>query len=274
MKLKGLAPHIVILVLIFVGCWQGERLNTPATPTVEPVTLNVFAAASLTDAFTEISQAFTTKSPGVDVVFNFAGSNQLSAQIANGAPADVFASANQRQMDAAVASGRIDPDAGKPFLTNRLVVTLPVEASAGIYTLSDLAVPGTLIVLAAEEVPAGQYALEFLEKASQDPGFSPAFRDDVLKNVVSYEENVRAVLNKVVLGEADAGIVYTSDAASVDQATIEQLDIPELLNVTAVYPIAPLNDSPQPDVARAFVEYVLSPAGQAILTRYGFGPKP
>lgn len=274
MKHKVLALCVVILVLILVGCGQGERLNAPAPPTAEPVTLNVFAAASLTDAFTAIGEAFAEENPGANIVYNFAGSNQLATQIDNGAPVDVFASANQRQMDNAVASGRIDSQAVQPFLTNRLVVVLSPEGAGEIKELQDLADPGTLIVLAAEEVPAGQYALEFLDIASQDPAFSPSFRDDILKNVVSYEENVRSVLNKVVLGEADAGIVYTSDAASVDQATIEQLEIPESLNVVAVYPVAPLNDSQHADLAQAFTDFVLSQTGQTILARFGFGPRP
>ncbi len=203
-------------------------------------------------------------------MFNFAGSNALATQIAEGAPADVFASANNAQMTAAVETGRVDAGAPAQFVTNRLVVVVPADNPAGIERLQDLAGDDVLLVLAAEEVPVGGYSLEFVDKASTDPEFGAAFRDDVLANVVSYEENVRSVLNKVVLGEADAGIVYTSDAAGIDG--ISQLDIPDALNVLAQYPIAALNDSANGGTAAAFVDYVLSADGQAILAKYGFGP--
>ena len=242
----------------------------PAEAESEEATLTVFAAASLTDAFTEIGQAFDAANPGVTTAFNFAGSNQLATQIGEGAPADVFASANAAQMDVAVESGRIDLDTGQIFVTNRLVVVYPADNPAGIATLQDLAAPDTLVVLAAEEVPVGRYSLEFLDLAAADPAFGASFKDDVLGNVVSYEENVRSVLNKVALGEADAGIVYTSDLVGVDG--VASLEIPDPLNILAQYPIASLNDSAHTDVAAAFVDYVLSPEGQAVLAEYGFGP--
>jgi len=135
--------------------------------------------------------------------------------------------------------------------------------------LTDLAKPDTIVVLAAKEVPAGQYALEFLGKASDAAGFGSTFGDDVLANVVSYEENVRSVLNKVALGEADAGIVYTSDAIS--EPGVTTIAIPDALNVLAEYPIAALNDSAYGEDAAGFVAFVLGPDGQDILARHGFG---
>lgn len=286
-RMWRLIAGIGLLMLLLAGCQAagGETAApTEAAPVAEAtvveatepaaeaeaITLNVFAAASLTGAFNEIGAAFSAANPGATVVFNFAGSNQLATQISEGAPADVFASANAAQMDAAVASGRIDADGARPFVTNRLVVVVPADNPASIVELTDLARPGTVIVLAAEEVPAGQYALEFLGKASDAAGFGSTFRDDVLANVVSYEENVRSVLNKVALGEADAGIVYTSDAVS--EPGVTTIAIPDALNVLAEYPIAALNDSAQADAAAAFVELVLSDEGQGILDNYGFGP--
>ncbi len=173
-------------------------------------------------------------------------------------------------MTAAVESGRVNADAPAQFVSNRLVVVVPADNPGGIESLQDLAGDDVLIVLAAEEVPVGGYSLEFLDKASADPVFGATFREDVLANVVSYEENVRSVLNKVALGEADAGIVYTSDAAGVEG--VSQLEIPDALNVLAQYPIAALNDSANPDVAAAFISYILGPEGQAVLADYGFGP--
>ena len=137
-------------------------------------------------------------------------------------------------------------------------------------TLQDLATPDTLLVLAAEEVPVGRYSLEFFDLAAADAAFDSGFKKAVLANVVSYEENVRSVLNKVALGEADAGIVYTSDLVGVEG--VSSLEIPDVLNILAEYPIAPLNDSAQPDAAATFVDLVLSAEGQAVLAEYGFGP--
>lgn len=253
---------------------QPAPTDAPAgqPPAESDTVLTVFAAASLTDAFTEISQGIEAARPNLTILYNFAGSNQLATQIGGGAPADIFASANRTQMEAAVESGRIDAASPVIFATNRLVVVIPADNPAHIERLQDLTAADTLIVLAAKEVPVGQYSLDFLDKASADPAFSASYREDVLANVVSYEENVRSVLNKVSLGEADAGIVYTSDLVGV--AGVGRLEIPDELNVIAEYPIAALNDSASGDTAAAFVDYVLSEAGQAVLATYGFGPAP
>jgi molybdate transport system substrate-binding protein len=236
----------------------------------EPFTLTIMAAASLTEAFQELAAQFEAQNPGVSVSFNFAGSQQLAQQLAEGAPADVFASANQKQMEAAVDAGRIDENAVVSFARNRLVVIFPKGNPAGLNRLEDLARPGLKLVLAAKEVPIGQYSLDFLEKAGQESAFGLSFPQRVLKNVVSYEENVKSVLNKVILGEADAGIVYTSDVSRETASKVEQLTIPDELNVIASYPIAVIKNSQNAAQAQDFVELVLSPAGQEILAKYGF----
>lgn len=260
---------LVIFGGLLAACRQGEA--TPATRP-EAVTLTVFAAASLTDAFTEIGNQFQTQHPHVEFSFNFGASNQLAQQLAAGAPADVFASANGAQMDVAIEAGRIASGSQQAFVRNRLVVIFPADNPANIQSLSDLAKPGLLLVLAAAEVPVGQYSLDFLVKAGQEPAFGPAYPDSVLANVVSFEENVRAVLSKVALGEADGGIVYGSDVTSEAAADVGRLDIPDDLNTIATYPIATLRDSQQAEMATAFVEFVLSAEGQGILGDYGFIP--
>jgi molybdate transport system substrate-binding protein len=255
---------------IALACLLAAALPAGCRPASQPqADLKVFAAASLKEAFEDVAAAFTAARPGARVTFNFAGSQQLVQQIGQGAPADVFASANTRQMAAAIASGRIVSGTQQVFARNRLVVVLPADNPAGVRQLQDLARPGLRLVLAAREVPAGQYALEFLDKASADPAFGAAYREDVLKNARSFEENVRAVLAKVSLGEADAGIVYVSDAAAADVA---QLAIPDALNVIAEYPIAALRDAADPAQAAAFVALVLSADGQRILAEHGFIP--
>lgn len=232
--------------------------------------LIVFAAASLTDAFGEIATNFEAEHPDSTIVYNFAGSQQLSQQLGQGAPADVFASANGAQMNVAIEAGRVVSGTSRTFVRNRLVVIYPADNPAGIVTLQDLAKPGLKVVLAAAEVPVGAYSLDFLNKAAASPDFTSAFSEMVLSNVVSYEENVRSVLSKVILGEADAGIVYSSDLFGNSAAQVGQLEIPDELNTVASYPIATIADSANPDAAQAFVDYVLAPERQAILADYGF----
>lgn len=245
---------------------------TPQVPTAIPAgEITVFAAASLTDAFDAIGDAFMEANPGTTVSFNYAGSNQLAEQINQGAPADVFASANRRQMEVAIEGGRISSGTERTFVRNRLVVIYPAENPAGLTTLQDLAKEGVKIVFAAQAVPVGQYSLDFLGKASRLPAYGASFSETVVANVVSYEENVRSVLAKVALGEADAGIVYSSDAASAGDK-VGTIDIPDALNVIATYPIATLDDSSNKAAAEAFVAYILSPAAQTVLASYGFIP--
>lgn len=232
--------------------------------------LNVFAAASLTEAFGEIAEAFRTLHPATEITFNFAGSQQLAQQINQGAPADVFASANNTQMKAVIDGGHVISGTQTMFVRNRLVVIYPTDNPAGITSLKDLAKPGLKLDLAAREVPVGQYSLDFLDKASEDPEYGASFKDAVLANVVSYEENVKAVLTKVSLGEADAGIVYASDISQDAAGKVGRLDIPDTLNTVASYPIAPIATSQNPALAQQFIAYVLSTEGQAVLTKYGF----
>ena len=237
-----------------------------------PQTLTIFAAASLTGAFEELAGQFEAGHPGVDVVLNFAGSNQLAQQLALGAPADIFASANPQQMQVVLDAGRVASGAPQDFAGNRLVVIYPAGNPGGLQALPDLATPGMRLVLAAPAVPVGQYTLDFLDKASQASEFPAGYKDQVLANVVSYEENVRSVLGKVALGEADAGVVYTSDIQGSDAAEIGRLEIPDAFNTVATYPIAPLTDSAQPVLAESFISLVLSSEGQAVLETYGFLP--
>lgn len=235
-----------------------------------PATLNVFAAASLTDAFNEMGKTFEAANPGAKVSFNYAGSQQLAQQIGQGAPADVFASANAAQMEAAIKTGRVAGGAAQIFARNRLVVVAAKASPNPITQLKDLAKPGQKVVLADGSVPVGGYALDFLRKASASPEFGAAYSQTVRANVVSYEQDVKAVLGKVALGEANAGIVYATDVLGDSASKVNRIDIPDALNTLAAYPIAPLNDSKNAALAQTFVAFVLSPQGQAVLAKYGF----
>jgi molybdate transport system substrate-binding protein len=236
-------------------------LSACGSPT-ENITLTVFAAASLTEAFGEIVTAFETTHPEVEVTLNFAGSNTLRAQIEQGAQADVFASANTKEMDTLVASGLVLAVAPRTFSTNRLVVITPEDNPAGLDTFDDLAHPDLKLVLAAEEVPIGRYTRLVLENAGPD------FKAQVLENTASNETTVKQVLAKVQLGEADAGVVYASDAVAAPDLPV--IEIPPKWNVLAEYPIAPLKNALHPELTDVFVAFVLSPQGQVILQKWGF----
>ena len=247
--------------------------RAPAPAQAPARTLTVFAAASLTDAFTELGRTLEQRQSDLTVRFNFAGSQQLVAQLQQGAAADVFASADQRWMRAAVDSGLV---AGEPrvFARNRLVVLVPSSNPGRIKRLQDLARPGLKLVLAGEAVPAGKYSREVLAKLSAAPGFPSDFARRALANLVSDEENVKAVVAKVQLGEADAGMAYRSDVTPAVASHVHVLEIPEERNVLAEYPIAIVREAADTAGARAFVELVLSPEGQRVLGRHGLLPGP
>ncbi|HXF60161.1 MAG TPA: molybdate ABC transporter substrate-binding protein [Caldilineaceae bacterium] len=261
-----------LLGLLFGGCARLPAGSPEATTPPAAGEVIIYAAASLTEAFGELGNRFRQRHPGTEAVFNFGGSQQLVQQLAQGAPADLFAPASYRQMETAIEAGLVVSDSVQLFARNRLVVIYPDDNPAGITSLQDLARPGLKLVLAAPEVPVGSYSLSFLEKASATIEYGPAYSSTVLANVVSYEQNVRAVLSKVALGEADAGIVYTSDLAADNAGRVGRIDIPDELNTIAEYPIAPVADAGQPALAQAFIDLVLSPEGQAILADYGFIP--
>ena len=229
--------------------------------------LLVFAASSLTDAMTGIAAAFEAANDGAKVSLNFASSSALATQIVEGAPAAVFASANEAQMQRVMETGLAGE--ARIFATNRLVVVVPASGSP-VRSFADLARPGIKLVLAAREVPVGAYSRQFI--ASYDET-NQGYRDAALANVVSEEPNVRAVLAKVQLGEADAGIVYETDVA-VAQADVQTFSIPDEFNVIASYPIAALVDAEQGGLASRFVDFVLGAEGQTVLSSYGFGPPP
>ena len=226
--------------------------------------LTVFAASSLRDAFQDLGRIFEQQHPGTSVSFNFAGSQELRTQVEHGARADVLASADPRTLRALAGAGlSLEPQV---FARNEPVIVVPVGNPAGIDALADLPRARRLVV-GAPEVPIGEYTVRILEAASRRYG--PAFGAAVESRVASRELNVRQVLAKVALGEADAAIVYRTDALA-SRGAVEVISIPPELNVVAEYPIAVLRGAPQAGLARAFVELVLSSAGQAVLARHGF----
>lgn len=232
-------------------------------------TLTVFAASSLTDAFGELAKTFEEENPGMAVRTSFESSSTLLTQIQHGAPADVFASAAEEEMNAAVEDGLV---AGEPevFARNREVVMVPRDNPANIESMGDLAEPGVKLVLAEEGVPAADYAAEILGKANTEYGRS--FKGDVFSNVVSREADVRASVNRVALGDADATFGYASDYTPDIRDRVEVIRIPENLNIIATYPIAALEDAENPELVREWVDLVVSDEGQRVLEKWGFEP--
>jgi molybdate transport system substrate-binding protein len=232
--------------------------------------LTVFAAASLTDAFEEMKLDLEAAHPELTITYNFAGSPALVTQLIEGAAADVLASANTAQMTAASDAGLI---AGDPvtFVRNRLAIVTPADNPAAIAAPADLGKEGVRLVLAQPEVPAGRYAREAVcAMAANTAEYGEDFVARVAANLVSEEEDVRDALAKVQLGEADAGIVYVSDAAAAgDQVLV--IPIPDDVNILAAYPIAAVVGGDE-SLAAAFIAYLLGSEGQATLQDYGFEP--
>jgi len=273
MKYFSIIPIFLILSLSGCNKWNPvtrDRTREEMQNLNSKKDLTIFTAGSLVESYTEISELFESQNPDVELTLNFAGSQQLAHQLALGAPGDIFVSADTHQMEAVVNTGRINSQSPQIFTHNNLVVIFPKENPADIQILQDLSKQGLKLVLAAVAVPVGNYSQQFLTKASQDPTFSENFKRDVLENVVSYESNVKAVLSKILLGEADAGIVYTSDINDNNISQLGTLPIPGELNVLADYLIAQLKDSERPELAQDFIAFVLSPTGQEILSAHGF----
>lgn len=218
--------------------------------------LTVLAAASLSEPFTTLGERFEAAHPGVDVTFGFAGSTALAAQIADGAPADVFASASATTMDEVVATG--DADEPVVFATNTVQIAVPPGNPGGVARVADLADPALKVALCRPEVPCGVAAAAVL--ASSGATVTP----------VTLEPDVKAVLSKVRLGEVDAGLVYVTDVLAAG-ADVEGVVVPADVNATTEYPIATLTASSRPELAAAFVDLVLSPTGADVLAAAGFG---
>jgi molybdate transport system substrate-binding protein len=249
-----LAAAVAVAALALAACGDDTTSGGSSGSANE---IKVFAAASLTAAFTELGQQYTSANGGTKVTFNFAGSQALATQIQQAAPADVFASADLTNMD------KVKDLVGTPqnFASNLLQIVVEKGNPKGVKTLDDLANPDLKVVLAAPDVPAGKYAAEALNTAK------------VTVKPVSEEDNVKAVVTKVSLGEADAGIVYVTDVTAGGDK-VQGVDIPKDQNVTATYPIASVKAGKAQDKAQAFMGLVLSDQGQQVLKQYGFLPPP
>lgn len=248
---------------VFLSAGAAAPLSAQSQPKI-----TVFAAASLTEAFNAAAAAFVKKT-GIAVTYNFGGSDTLATQIKQGAPVDVFASANLTQMKVVSDAGLV---AGAPrtFAKNRLVLVTPKGGAAGVTSPADLAKPGLKVVLAAATVPVGDYARATFAKLSGQPGYPADFPGAVEKNVVSNELDVKAVVTKIALGEGDAGVVYSTDVTPLVAPKLNVYPFPASVAPDIEYPIAVLKSASDAKSAQAFVDYILSPEGQKLLKARGF----
>ncbi|MFI8321722.1 molybdate ABC transporter substrate-binding protein [Streptomyces sp. NPDC085529] len=247
----GAAVLTAALLVPLAACGTGD--DTANDAGAEGAELTVLAAASLTDVFETAGAAYEKSHPGTRISFSFAGSQELVAQVSQGAPADVLVTADTTSMD------KVKADTGTPAIIarNRLVIATAEGNPSKVDALADLADPGLKVVLAAPEVPAGKYSRQILD------------RQHLAVNPVSQEPNVRSVLSKVELGEADAGLVYRTDAESAKDK-VDSVEIPDAQNAVAQYPAATLKDSEHAEAAAAFVAWLSAPEGQKILQDAGF----
>lgn len=254
--------------LALAGCAVGPASGAQERGDDSGGTLTVLAASSLTDAFTELSRMFE-KRYDADVRVSFAGSSTLAAQILQGAPAGVFASANPEQMQRVGQAGLV-VHGPKTFVKNREVIVVPDDNPAAIQELRDLAEPGVRLVLAADGVPAAEYAEQIFTDAESRYGGD--FRERVLGNLRSREADVRAAVYRVVMGDADATLGYASDVTPDIRDEVRVVEIPPSLNVVAKYPIAVLEGVQDKELGRKWTRFVRSDTGQRVLRKWGFQP--
>ena len=261
---KFLVP-LALLALVAAAC--GGDDDDDAAETTSPATtgaaagvegdIAVFAAASLTESFTEVGEAFTAVNPDAQATFSFDASSALVQQITEGAPADVLASADTANMDK-LTEAALNGSEPVVFATNLLTIITAPDNPLGITGVADLANPDIKTVICAPEVPCGNYANQLFTSAG------------VAVTPVSLEQNVRGVVTKVTAGEADAGIVYVTDVIAAGDAA-DMVEIPADINVVAEYPIATVAASQNQEVGEAFIDFLLGADGQAILSAHGFG---
>lgn len=261
-KKQALFLLFFLLLLISTSCSNSQ---------VNDNEIIFFAASSLTDVVSEIVSEYERQHPTVTVRLNFAGSSQLATQLIEGASAHLFASANETQMQRLVKEKLITSNAMQVFTTNQLVLILPIDNPAGISSIADLAQSDIKFVTASEDVPIGQYTRQSLAKMESSGEFPPGFEDAVLANIVSEEANVRQLVTKIQLGEADAAIAYQSDVQP-NESNLSVIPIPKRYNVIARYPIAQLQEANGSDRVSDFIAFMQSAKGQSILKKWGFSP--
>jgi molybdate transport system substrate-binding protein len=254
---------------VFAALFAALVLTVSAGFAQSPKELTVFAAASLRGAFGEIGERYENET-GIRVAFNFDNSQALRTQLVNGAYADLFASANVLQMNAAKNDGLMNNSSVVIFTKNKLSLIVPRDNPARIGRLSDLARPGLKIVMGTKSTPVGDYALQVIGKMANDSAYGPDYDTKVLANVISQETTVSYVVTKVALGEADVGFAYVSDITGDLASKVNKVDIPDEYNIIAEYPMGILLESKYPAESQEFMNLVMSDEGKAVMEKCGF----
>ena len=286
MKARGL-PIALALGLVVAACSNGGSTPSPSAPaepsvappsaaasdapSAEPASITIFAAASLKNVLADAETVYEAANLGTDLTISTDSSAALETQIEQGAPADLFLSADttnpQKLVDAGLAAG--DPVS---FAGNKLTVIVPTDNPAGVQSPADLAKDGIRVIAAGDEVPITKYATQLVEKLAAESGDAAAFQAAYAANVASKEDNVGQIVSKIELGEGDAAIVYVTDAAASDEVT--PIEVPDALNVPATYAGVVVGASPNHETAAAFMEWLTGPDGQTVLSSFGFQPPP
>jgi molybdate transport system substrate-binding protein len=268
---------LLATLLVVAACSGGAPATTAphatgsptpaASPSAEAVDLTIYGAASLKGVLEEVKAAYEATTPGTTLTISTDSSAALATQIEQGAPADVFLAADTRNPAALVTKGLADGDP-VTFAGNRLTIVVPAGNPARIASPMDLAKPGTRIIAAGDEVPITKYATQLVANLAGLDGYPADFAASYAANVASKEDNVKALIAKVELGEGDAGIVYVTDAMASDK--VATVDVPDSANVPATYDGVVIKASAHPEDARAFLTWFAGPDGQAILASFGF----
>ncbi len=251
-------------MLVAAACAAG----TTPSPSVDRVELTIFGAASLRGALEAAKPAYEAAVPGTRLTLSTDSSSTLATQIEQGAPADVFLSADTTQPARLVEGGYTSGDA-VAFATNSLTIIVPPDNPGGIRTPADLARPGVRIIAAGDEVPITAYARQLIANLATDPGYPADFVAAYDGNVASREDNVKAIVAKIELGEGDAGIVYVTDATA--SPAVRVIEVPDAANVSATYAGVVVDASPNQEAATAFLDWFAGPDGWSILASFGFG---
>lgn len=251
---------LILSILSTVGC-SNKRGKT---------TLNILAAASLTEVFADLEKGFEAQHPDIDLQYNFAGTSTLVTQVKEGLDADVFVSANTASTEELIQAGSIETDAAKVFAHNKLVIMVNKTSKVTIKDMEDILQEGVQVVIAEPSQPIGKYTEWMLDAIEEQELFTKDYKKLFLAHVVSMEESVKAVVSKVEMGEADVGIVYATDFTDKNEELVTRIEIPEACNQIATYELATLSGSRHSQMADEFVKYVLSLNGQEELLKYGF----
>lgn len=254
----------ILTMLVLLACFSPAFAE-------EKHELTVFCGAGLTGALSEIGGLYENAT-NMSVEFNFDGVPALRAQIEQGAYADVLVSANLKHMDALKSEGFINNSTVEVFARNKVAIIVPNDNPANVTGLKDMAVPGVKILMGTKDLPAGDYALQVLDRLAADPEYGPVYKESVLSNVVSQETTVNRIVSKIALGEADAGFAFISDVSPEMIGKVTRISVPDKYNVVGDFPVGVLSQSKYPEEAQAFLDLMRSSDGQAVLEKYGFIP--